>query len=63
MESQKDARRVRVAVVQEAWSRGQRLAIHGWVYGLKDGLLHDLDTTVMRPEEASAVCQAAIAKL
>ena len=50
-------------VVQEAWSRGQRLAIHGWVYGLKDGLLHDLDTTVMRPEEASAVCQAAIATL
>jgi len=50
-------------VVQEAWSRGQKLAVHGWVYGLKDGLLHDLDATVMRPEEAAPVCLAAIAKL
>jgi len=50
-------------VVQEAWSRGQKLAVHGWVYGLTDGLLHDLGATVMRPEEALPVCQAALAKL
>jgi carbonic anhydrase len=50
-------------VVQDAWSRGQKLAVHGWVYGLSDGLLHDLDATVMRPEEAAPVCQGAIAKL
>jgi len=29
-------------IVQDAWSRGQQLAIRGWVYGLHDGLLRDL---------------------
>lgn len=30
-------------IVRDAWTRGQKLAIHGWVYGLKDGLLRDLN--------------------
>ena len=30
-------------VVQDAWRRGQPLSVHGWVYGLEDGLLRDLD--------------------
>jgi carbonic anhydrase len=29
-------------VVQDAWRRGQPLSVHGWVYGLDDGLLRDL---------------------
>jgi len=29
-------------IVQNAWERGQNLAIHGWVYGLKDGLVRHL---------------------
>jgi carbonic anhydrase len=29
-------------VVREAWARGQDLAVHGWIYGLGDGLLRDL---------------------
>src|ERR1022692_958003 len=33
------------SIVRDAWQRGQTLAVHGWVYGLQDGLLHDLDTT------------------
>ena len=33
-------------VVQDAWERGQSLTLHGWVYGLKDGLLVDLHMTV-----------------
>lgn len=33
-------------VVQDAWARGQQLAVHGWIYGLKDGLLHDLRVNV-----------------
>ena len=33
-------------VVREAWSRGQALAIHGWIYALRDGLLQDLDMCV-----------------
>ena len=33
-------------VVQDAWQRGQPLTIHGWIYGLKDGLMRDLDITI-----------------
>ena len=29
-------------IVQDAWQRGQRLSIHGWVYRLADGLLHEI---------------------
>lgn len=32
--------------VQDAWARGQQLAVHGWVYSLADGLVKDLDVTV-----------------
>lgn len=32
-------------IVQDAWARGQKLAVHGWIYGLRDGLLRDLDVT------------------
>ena len=33
-------------VVQDAWDRGQGLMVHGWVYGLKDGLVRDLGLSV-----------------
>jgi carbonic anhydrase len=32
--------------VQEAWTRGQALAVHGWVYSIADGLVRDLNITV-----------------
>jgi carbonic anhydrase len=32
----------RTTIVQDAWSRGQQLAVHGWIYALQDGLLRDL---------------------
>ena len=35
----------RTSIVQDAWSRGQALTVHGWIYGLHDGLLRDLDVT------------------
>jgi carbonic anhydrase len=35
--------------VQDAWARGQTLSVHGWVYSLANGLIHDLDTTVSAP--------------
>ncbi|WP_298599773.1 carbonate dehydratase [Zoogloea sp.] len=38
-------------VVQDAWKRGQGLTIHGWVYGLKDGLIRDLGINVSRRED------------
>jgi carbonic anhydrase len=33
-------------IAQEAWERGQELAVHGWIYGLHGGLLRDLEVTV-----------------
>src|SRR5690349_7629650 len=36
--------------VQEAWARGQTLAVHGWVYAIADGLIKDLDVTVTGPQ-------------
>lgn len=33
-------------VLQDAWARGQSVAVHGWVYGLHNGLLHDLQVSV-----------------
>jgi carbonic anhydrase len=50
-------------IVRDAWERGQALAVHGWVYGLKDGLLRDLETTVLGPDEAPAIYRAALAAL
>ena len=32
-------------IVQAAWKRGQKLAVHGWIYGLTDGLVRDLRVT------------------
>jgi carbonic anhydrase len=37
-------------VIQDAWLRGQKVAVHGLVYGLRDGLLKDLDVTMDRPD-------------
>jgi len=39
----------RTTVVQKAWKRGQELTIHGWIYGLKDGLLRNLGLMVSGP--------------
>jgi carbonic anhydrase len=33
-------------IVQDAWERGQDLTVHGWVYGINDGQLQDLEITV-----------------
>jgi len=38
----------RTTIVQAAWQRGQELAVHGWIYGLQDGLLRDLGVSVDR---------------
>lgn len=33
-------------IIRRAWERGQQLAIHGWIYDLRDGLLRDLDVSI-----------------
>jgi carbonic anhydrase len=40
----------RTTIVQGAWQRGQELTVHGWIYGLEDGLLRDLDVSVDNAE-------------
>lgn len=40
----------RTQVVRDAWQRCQELELHGWVYGLDNGLLHDLEGSVTGPE-------------
>ena len=36
----------RTTIVQDAWRRDQKLRLHGWIYGLTDGLIHDLGVSV-----------------
>jgi len=47
-------------IVQGAWRRGQDLSIHGWIYGLQDGLLKDLGVTITQPDEISALYRMAV---
>ena len=41
----------RTTIVQNAWERGQELVVHGWIYGLQDGLLRDLEISMDSAEE------------
>ncbi|MFQ5581685.1 MAG: carbonate dehydratase [Mariprofundaceae bacterium] len=42
-------------IVQNAWERGQELYVHGWIYRLKDGLLHDLEVTKSSPGDVAPI--------
>mgnify|MGYP000885808637 CR=1 FL=1 len=48
-------------IVQDAWARGQSLHVHGWIYGLHDGLLRDLQITVDSRDALGPVYRQAIA--
>jgi carbonic anhydrase len=50
-------------VVRDAWDRGQELTVHGWIYGLKDGLVRDLSTTVTNSKEVSVAYGVALTAL
>ena len=50
-------------VVKDAWMRQQKLTVHGWLYGLKDGLMHDLGITVDCPEDLPTRYDAALKAL
>ena len=48
-------------VIRDAWQRGQQLAIHGWIYGIHDGLLRDLKVGADRPDQLAARYQESLA--
>lgn len=50
-------------IVQTAWERGQDLTVHGWVYGLSDGLVRDLNVHIAAQDEVASVSGNAIAQL
>lgn len=50
-------------IVQDAWDRKQKLAIHGWVYGLKDGLVRDLNFSVSSNLEVKEKYSSAISSI
>jgi carbonic anhydrase len=42
-------------ILQSAWEAGKKVSIHGWIYGLKDGILRNLNVTVSNNEELREV--------
>ena len=51
----------RTTIVLDAWKRGQTLSAHGWIYGLTDGLLRDLNVTITANDELERLYEQAIA--
>jgi carbonic anhydrase len=51
----------RTTIVQDAWRRQQPLTVHGWIYGLADGLLTDLGLSVAGPRDLEQRYPVAIA--
>ncbi|HHJ12129.1 MAG TPA: carbonic anhydrase, partial [Chromatiales bacterium] len=45
----------RTTIVQDAWDRGQELSVHGWIYGIGDGRLRDLDTVITGKDQLEAI--------
>lgn len=50
-------------VVQDAWSKGQELTVHGWIYKLHDGLLRDLKADISTAAELSVLYENSVASI
>ena len=50
-------------VLQEAWNRGQAITVHGWIFGLDDGLANDLRISIGSAQETPDIYAAAVAAL
>jgi carbonic anhydrase len=53
----------KTTIVQDAWSRGQELSVHAWIYRLEDGLLRDLDFCVSAPAQLAGTAAQAVERL
>lgn len=47
-------------IIQDAWSRGESLDVHGWIYGLNDGIIRDLNITMNSANDMAAIYQRAV---
>jgi len=47
-------------IVQDAWARGDKLSVHGWIYAISDGLLRDLSMCITRPDELAPAYERAV---
>ena len=48
-------------IARDAWERGQELSVHGWIYGIQDGLLRDLNASATSNGEATGMHARAMA--
>jgi carbonic anhydrase len=48
-------------IVRQAWERGQELSVHGWIYGLEDGILRNLNLDITGHSEVAERYDAALA--
>ena len=51
------------SIVRDAWQHGQDLTVHGWIYGLHDGLIRDLGMAVTSWKEVERAHRKAVASL
>src|SRR5690606_5017156 len=42
-------------IIQGAWHRGQQVSVHGWIYGIKDGLLKNLGPCISSPDQLADI--------
>jgi carbonic anhydrase len=50
-------------IVRDAWTRGQELSVHGWVYSLRNGLVHDMGVNVDSYDKLDSLYKAAVARV
>lgn len=50
-------------ITRDAWERGQELSVHGWIYGIQDGIIHDLGATATSAAHAPEAYRAALSAL
>jgi carbonic anhydrase len=53
----------RTSILEDAWTRGQAVSVHGWIYGVGDGLLRNLEMTATSREAAAAAYASALSAL
>ncbi|MFD2096397.1 carbonate dehydratase [Corallincola platygyrae] len=54
---------VNSTIIQDAWARGQRVRVHGWIYSVEDGKLQNPGLTIERPEECEELYLHALNKV